>query len=63
MAKPKYTKAQAVEGADEVREMTLAEMRALPGLLGPIAGARAAVDGFYGFRDTSTGRKILLVVR
>lgn len=46
---------------DETRIVTLDEARRLPGLLGIIAAAMLERHGKYGFTDTATGRKVLLV--
>lgn len=46
---------------DETRIMTLDEVRALPGLLGRVAAIMVERKGWYGYTDTATGRKILIV--
>lgn len=46
---------------DETRHMTVAEAKALPGLLGVVASAKLQHLGQYGYTDTATGRKVLLV--
>lgn len=46
---------------DETRTMTLDEVRALPGMLGRIASVMVERHGSYGYTDTATGRKILIL--
>jgi hypothetical protein len=47
--------------APETREMTLAEIRALPGLLGRIAATTVEATGSYGYTDSTTGQKVRIV--
>lgn len=53
------------EQADETRELTIAEAKALPGLLGIIASAMLKAHGFYGYTDVANGgaRKVLLIAK
>jgi len=47
--------------ADELREMTVGEAAAMPGLLGRMAAARLRSCGWYGYTETHTGRRVLIV--
>ncbi|MCX7335504.1 MAG: hypothetical protein NTV85_28650 [Hyphomicrobiales bacterium] len=49
--------------ADEIRYMTMNEVRALPGLLGRVASAMTQHHGSYGFVDSQTGRKVCIVLK
>jgi hypothetical protein len=57
------TKETTMQKPDETRTVTLAEAKALPGLMGLIASKTLAVKGKYGYTDATTGRTILLVLR
>ncbi len=59
----RHSRADVVAEADVVREMTIDQVRAMGGLLGAVASAKAAHDGFYGYRDSATGRKICIVLK
>jgi hypothetical protein len=62
MAKNTGRPAQAViDEADEVREVTLDEAGALPGMLGAICRATLAHRGWYGCRVD--GRKVMFVLK
>ena len=56
---------QSMAQPDEARAVTLAEARAMPGLLGVIAPAMLAAHGLYGYTDTANGqdRKVLLTLK
>lgn len=58
----KYGKT-AVAQADEIREMTADEIKALPGLLGFTARAMTKEHGAWGYKDAATGRKVCIVVK
>jgi hypothetical protein len=60
MGKTKYAKQYEATEPDETRTLTIAEARALPGLLGRVAAAMLTAHGAYGFTDSKTNRRILL---
>jgi hypothetical protein len=47
--------------ADRTEYLTIDEARALPGLLGRIAGAMLAAHGEYRYTNTETGELVALV--
>ncbi len=53
---------QARAEADDVREVTLEEAKALPGMLGRIADVMLRQNGWYGYR-TDDGQKHMLVLK
>lgn len=55
------TKEQMIAAADEVQELTIDQVKALPGILGRIAAAMVEAHGAYGYVDTGTNRKIAIV--
>jgi hypothetical protein len=57
------TSKREIAGADEIRHMTIDEVRALPGMLGRVATAVVQHRGSYGFVDVTTGRKVCIVLR
>jgi hypothetical protein len=48
--------------ADERREITLDQAKALPGLLGRLATTLLGLRGWYGYTDVRSGHTILLVL-
>lgn len=55
------TKEQMIAAADEVQELTLAQVKALPGILGRIASVMVEAHGAYGYVDIRTNRKVAIV--
>lgn len=49
--------------ADEVRILSLNEVKALPNMLGRIASSMVAANGFYTYNETHTGKKIFIELK
>ena len=56
-------KSKAIAMADKVIEMTMAQIKALPNMLGIIASSMAAEYGFYGYNDVSANQKVCIVLK
>lgn len=50
-----------MESPDVIKRMSDAEAGALPGMLGRIAGAMLARQGWYGYTSHPTGQRVLIV--
>lgn len=48
--------------ANERREITLDEAKALPGMLGRLAVTFLGRRGWYGYTEIATGRTVLLIL-
>lgn len=46
--------------ADERREMTITEAKQLKNILGRIVPAALLTNGWYGYHETATGKRILI---
>ena len=54
---------KVINEADEVRTVTLAEARAMPGLMGRVAAAMLEQRGWYGYKASNReNRKVLLIL-
>jgi len=47
--------------ADIRKDLTVEEARNLSGLLGRIAPAALAAHGWYGYTETQTGKRVLII--
>ena len=61
MAK-KMTIQEIMAMADEVRHLSMDEMKALPNMLGKIAPVQVAANGFYSYTNENN-KKICIVAR
>lgn len=48
---------------DKTRKLTIAEAKALPGMLGRVAPVVLERRGEYGYIDATSGQKVLLVLK
>lgn len=51
----------AMSMADEIQEMSMDEMKALPGFLGKLAPVQVQYNGFYAYHNTTRDLKICIV--
>lgn len=59
----KIIKEQAIAMADEVKYLSMNEIKALPNMLGAIAPSQVNVYGYYAYHNSTSDKNICIIER